>query len=418
MIKKALRHSRAYDIYKQAVARVSNAMAGNPSKDFFVVGITWTNGKTTTCTLMHHVLNTLVDKTMLVGTAEIKIWDKVVHNDKKMTSFDPTKLFPFLADAKQQGCQIAVLEVSSHALNQARFDGVEFDAAVLTNITPEHLDEHGTFEKYAATKRKLFEKVRDNNKPNKIAVFPKDDPSWKKRSETMIFEKALTYGTRSSAWLKADNIRYDETHTQCTINYMGQSFDVEFPLIGEHNVNNVLAVMSVGLLIGLDIPSIAQSLQTFPGIPWRAQIFHHNEVRWVIDFAHQQDALEKTLAMLRGLTQWRVITVFGAPGLRDAYKRPLMGQVVDRMSDVVILTDDDAMSENRLSIIADVKKGIQREEGQDFFILPDREFAVRLAKDIAKPWDSVLLAGKGHESALYTNYGVRKRDAKKLVIGW
>lgn len=416
MIKQALRHSRAYNLYKKTVAKVSNQLAWNPSKDFFVVGITWTNGKTTTCTLMHHVLNSLVDKTMLVWTAELKIGDTVIHNDKKMTSFDPTKLFPLLNQAKEQWCQIAVLEVSSHALAQSRFEWVEFDVAVMTNITPEHLDEHWTFEAYANTKKKLFEKVRQNAKLNKIAVFPKDDPSGKKWSETMVFEKSLTYGTRSSAGLKAENIRFDETHTECVIHYMWQQTPVRFPLIGEHNVNNVLAVFSVWLLIWLDIQSMAGSLQSFPWVPGRAQIFRKKEVRYLIDFAHQQDALEKTLTMLRSLSwEGRIITVFGAPWLRDAYKRPLMWQVVDRLSDIVVLTDDDAMSENRLRVIADVRKWIFREEWQDFFIIPDREYALRLAVDIAKPWDTVLIAGKWHESALYTNYGVRERNEKKII---
>lgn len=297
-ISSALRNNWIYTLYKQQKASFSAAMYGHPSQDMFVVGITGTNGKTTTSFLIHHIFNTLIDKTFLIGTNEIKYGTESEPNISKMTSPDAKVLQSYLAQAKDKGCKIAVLEVASHGLQQQRFFGIDFDMGVLTNITAEHLDYHKTMDEYAETKKNLFTSILGNSKINKLAVFPKDDKYGKKRSEELIFEKMMTYSLIGSGSLKADNIRSSLHDTQCTITSMGQEYQAHFPLVGDYNVANVLAALSAGLLVGLDIQQMINCLSSFVPPMGRMQLIEHAQVSYFIDFAHTPDGLEKTLLYL------------------------------------------------------------------------------------------------------------------------
>lgn len=209
----------------------------------FVIGITGTNGKTTTSFLIHHIFNSLLGKTFLLGTNEIKYGTENHINTTKMTSPDVLEVYKYLALAKSKGCQIAVLETASHGLEQQRFYGINFDMALLTNITPEHLDYHKTMENYAKTKKKLFTNVINSPKANKMAVLPKDDKIGRERIDELAIEKTLSFGIASNATLRAQNIHYNLDTTNFDLNYMGSITSLSINLVGMHNVYNVLCAL-------------------------------------------------------------------------------------------------------------------------------------------------------------------------------
>lgn len=357
------------------------------------------------------MLNDTVAKTVTISTAQIKIWEKILPNEKKMSSLDVYDLQWLLALAKAEWCQIAILEVTSIGLEQHRFEWVDFDVAVLTNITEDHLDYHGTMENYALAKKKLFQYVLKNKKANKYAVFPKDDQYGRSWFEDMPFDKKISYGIYSSAMVKAESIVEWTDKTVCTINYLGVPYHLETNLLGAFNIQNILAALSVCAEMGVDMWQAIQSLQWFVWVPGRLEEVVHNDVCYYIDFAHSPDALDKTLTYLRTIAKKRLIVLFGAPGNRDKMKRPKMGAIVDRFADVIVATDDDPDTEDRLAILDQLVQDISREEW--LYIIPDREMAIRFVTEIAEPGDLVLLAGKGHETVQWTNFGHRPWSDKK-----
>jgi len=405
-----LKDSVIYQLRKKLNGQLANMMYGYPSKNFFVIGVTGTNGKTTTVNLIHKILNEHVGKTVMVSTANIKVGNQDLANTKKMTSLDVFDLQSVLATAKDSWCKIAVLEASSHGLNQYRFEGVEFDFAVLTNITHDHLDFHGTFERYAKAKEKLFRYVLSNKKQNKYAAFPADDKIGRQRFEDMPFDKKLSYSVIASSSLKADNIKISTEGTTFSFNYLGKSYDVKTKLVGEFNVYNILAALSVVLQMGVNIEQVIQSIEGFETVTWRMEQIEKNWVHYFVDFAHTPDALEKTLDYLNKIKwTWRLITLFGAPGNRDKTKRPIMWEIADQYSDILIATDDDPDTENRLKILEQLTMNVKNKTlGKNLFIIPERTLAIKFACEIAKEGDVVMFAGKGHETVQLTNFGKRK----------
>lgn len=218
-----------------------------------------------------------------------------------MTSLDPFKMRKVLQIAKDSGCQYIVLEVASHALHQHRFEGIEFDMAVLTNITPEHLDYHETMDEYAATKKKLFTLVMKNKKTSKIAVLPKDDDYGRKWIDEMYFDKMLSYSINTSSMMKGENIKLSANHTDFTFNYLGKETAVSMNLPGTYNVLNALAATATGLLLGIEQEKIASSLSTFPGVVGRMEPVTHNGVQYFIDFAHTPNALKSALGYINAI---------------------------------------------------------------------------------------------------------------------
>jgi UDP-N-acetylmuramoyl-L-alanyl-D-glutamate--2,6-diaminopimelate ligase len=408
----ALRNNFFYLQYKRNRAKVALSIYNNPAKDMFVIGITGTNGKTTTSFIIHHIFNTLVDKTFLMGTNEIKYGDESEENLSKMTSPDPIEIQQYLSQAREKWCKIAVLEVASHGLQQQRFYGIEFDMTILTNITEEHLDYHKTMDDYAMTKKQLFLDIINNSKPNKLAIFPKDDKYGKKRSEELYFDKMMTYGIISSGSVRAENIKYMVDRTTFDINYMGQVYPITTKMVGMHNVYNIITAITAGLIIGLDINQMITSLETLIPPLWRMETIVHNNIHYFIDFAHTPDGLEKTLSFLTQIKEWwRVIVLTWAMGDRDRFKRPLMGKIADQYADIIILADEDPGNEDRMQIIQEIKNGINRIDGDNLFIIPDRELAIKFITEITQPGDLVLLAGKGHERVMCVPGG-------KDAMGW
>lgn len=412
-----IRNTIFYKYYKKLKASYSSAINWNPSKDMFIIWVTWTDWKTTTCNLIHHIINNSLWKCALVTTLNIKYWNEDIFNKSKMTSLDPSKLQKVLSQAKAKECKYVVLEVSSHWLDQYRFHWIDFDLWVLTNITSEHLDYHKTIENYSETKKKLFLNILKNTKNIKYAVLPKDSEHWRKWSEDLVFDKMLDYWLVLNAWLKAEAIVEKVDWTSFIIKYLWRDYPVNMNLLWKFNVYNSLAAVATWILLWLKIDKITPLLNDFSSLSWRMERVEYNGVHYFIDFAHTPNALESVLKYLNQVKwNWKIITVFWAPWLRDKFKRPLMWKVVDKFSDYVIVTDDDPDKEDRYEIINQITNWINRKEWDWLYILPEREFALKMAVNIAKPWDIVLLAWKWHEKIQLTNFWKREWNDKDQLL--
>ncbi|MEF2174901.1 MAG: UDP-N-acetylmuramoyl-L-alanyl-D-glutamate--2,6-diaminopimelate ligase [Candidatus Absconditabacteria bacterium] len=416
-MKNFIRNTLFYKYYKKLKASYSSAINGNPSKDMFVIGITGTDGKTTTSNLIHHIINNSLGKCALVTTLNIKYGDEDIFNKSKMTSLDPSSLQKVLSQAKAKECKYVVLEVSSHGLDQFRFHGIDFDLGILTNISSEHLDYHKTIENYAETKKKLFLNILKNPKSTKYAVLPKDSEYGRKWSEDLVFDKMMDFGLVLNAGLKAESIVERVDGTSFKVKYLGKDYPFNIRLLGKFNVYNSLAAIATGILLGIKIDKLIPLLDGFSSLSGRMERVEHNGVHYFIDFAHTPNALDSVLKYLNQVKgSGKIITLFGAPGLRDKFKRPMMGKIVDKLSDYIIVTDDDPDKEDRYEIINQILSGVTRKEGNGLYILPEREFALKMAVSIAKPGDIVLLAGKGHEKIQITNFGKRDWNDKDQLL--
>jgi UDP-N-acetylmuramoyl-L-alanyl-D-glutamate--2,6-diaminopimelate ligase len=403
----AVRSSIFYQSWKLLKARYAKWIWWNPWHALEILWVTGTDWKTSVCTILSHLLINLWHRTMMVGTNGVFIDGKPVVWVEKMTSYDPLDLQRLLARALDLWVTHVVMEVSSHGLDQQRFEWVPFRAAVLTNIAEEHLDYHLTMKHYIASKRKLFEKLKYAWR-SAIAVFPNDDPVGRKWEKKFQFKYEISYGLSWSAKLSAKKIVYEAESTSFQVERSATSEPMSVPMIGEFNLRNTLAAMSVCLWLGHNLPEIITAMQWYNHASWRQQYINLDGTHCYIDFAHTPQWLEAmltTLKKIRGNDSWKIICVFWAPGKRDRKKRPLMASIVEKYSDIMIVTDDDASSENRRDILWDVHAWVSRELCDTYYLIPKRRDAISLACKIASPWDYVLLAGKWHEKVLVTNFG-------------
>ena len=414
-----LKDSFFYQSYKKFRAKIANDLYDNPSKDFFVIWVTWTNWKTTVVNLLHKILNDNIAPTVSISTANIKIWNEVMKNTKKMTSLDSFDLQQTLATAKASWCRIAVLETSSQWLDQHRFEWIKFDFAVLTNITMDHLDYHKTMDNYADAKKKLFKYVLTNWKDKKYAAFCADDKIGKKWFEEMAFDQKISYSIYNSAVIKATKIEEWFEWTYFEFSYLGQKYSWTTQLIGSYNICNIMWAISVALALWLKVESVLKSIEWFPWVAWRMEPVYTNDVKYFVDFAHTPDWLEKTLDFASSRKwNWRLITICGAPWNRDKEKRPIMWEIATKYSDVVIFTDDDPDTENRLSILNQLSKTIQEKwypSRKKVFVIPERRYALQFATEIAKKWDIVVSCWKWHEEVQRTNFWKRKWNDKQVL---
>jgi len=404
-IKNILRRSMFYDIYKWAQSKFAKLYFQNPSSKLIVIWVTWTDGKSTTCNVIHKILNDNLWKTALFTTVNQKFGSIERANTAKMTNVSAWKTQEFLAQAVENGCKYCVLEVSSHGIDQKRVANIEYDVAVLTNITEEHLDYHKNIRDYANTKKKLFQWVIRNRKWLGIWILNKDDDFGKKWAEELAFKKTITYWLHSNAEIRAENIEQFVEHTEFELKYLNQEYKVNTKLLWTFNIYNILAAISSALWLKVDLEKAIKSVEQIEPIKWRMNYYQDKKwTHYFIDYAHTPAALNAVLRYLKDVApDNRIITVFGAPGVRDQQKRPKMWQVVSQFSDIVILTDDDPDTEPRMQIIDQVAKWIKRKQWDDFWIVPDRELAIKLAYDLSKKDDIVLIAWKGHETVQLTN---------------
>ena len=304
------------------------------------------------------------------------------------------------------GCAYAVVEVSSHALMLDRLRGCHVDAAILTNITSDHLDFHGTLENYRAAKARLFRGLGAYPKPGQmsVAILNRDDASYGAMRAASA-APTLSYGLRSDAAVRASSVGVSAEGIRFRATTPRGNMDVHSPLIGRFNVSNLLAALAFAVTEGIEVAAAA-ALGAMPGVPGRMRRVDAGQpFAVVVDDAHTPHALVTVLDTLRALTAGRLIVVFGAPGERDRTKRPAMGRVAAMRCDVVILTDDEPRGEDRLSIIAEIAAGARAaglRDGDTLLLHPDRRAAIHTAVRAARPGDTVLLAGKGHERSITT----------------
>ncbi len=380
-----------------AIAVLAAAFYADPSQALRVVGITGTNGKTTTAYLLHGVLEAAGLPAGLMGTVEYRVGHEV--REAPRTTPEATDLQQMFRDMVDRGCRACVMEVSSHALAQRRVDRTRFAAAVFTNLTRDHLDFHHDMEHYFAAKRRLFELLPEGAP----AVLNVDDP----RGETLasLCATRVTYAIDQDA---------DVTSGPVVPSLAGLAFDartpagvvrVRSPLVGRPNLYNLLAAIATGVALGLPGSAIEEGLAAVGDVPGRFQVVSRpgDEVTVFVDYAHTDDALKNLLETLRPLASRRLITVFGCGGDRDRTKRPLMGAVAARMSDLVVITSDNPRTEDPARIIEEIERGIATPAGQTsgratpWLSIVDRQQAINRAILDAAPGDVVVIAGKGHE---------------------
>ena len=394
-----------------AMAEIAAAFYEHPDQNLKCIGITGTNGKTTTAFLVKHLLDSAFQRCGLIGTVKYVIGSKELPAPH--TTPESVELMALLSEIRDNSCRAAVMEVSSHALVQKRVHGVQFDAAVFTNLTQDHLDFHGSMDAYYDAKAQLFESLGDQKNKKGRAIINNDDRFGQRLidqfSKTL---KIITYGRGVHAEYRATNIRYDAAGTMFTLEARGKSYLVRLPLIGLFNVYNTLAALAAATTCGVELRTSVAAMANAPQVPGRLErVPGKRHFQAYVDYAHTDDALINTLRTLRELNPTRIITVFGCGGDRDRAKRPLMAAAAEQHSDWSILTSDNPRSEQPEAIIKEMQKGL-RFKNHD--ILIDREAAIKHAVDLAEPGDIVLIAGKGHEK--YQEFSDRKVPFDDVAI--
>jgi len=378
-----------------AVALLAGAIHGHPADRLCMVGITGTNGKTTTAYMMRDVLRAGGREPALLGTVEYRIGARVIP--AVQTTPDAPVLHAMLAQSLSAGCTSAVMEVSSHALDQRRTAGIEFDAAVFTNLTRDHLDYHRDMDCYFRAKAALFESLAQGRKRG-TAIVNRDDPHGAKLLDRIDAGVArVSYGMDGAADVVADEIRLSPEGSIFHVQTPWGSHRVDLRLLGRFNIANALATIATAGALGLDLDATVDALSGITLVPGRLEPVPTGKgVHVFVDYAHTDDALLHVLTTLREIAVHRLIVVFGCGGDRDRSKRPLMGAVAAQLADCVVVTTDNPRSEIPSSIIADILGGI--EERQHVEAIEDRRLAIARALETACAGDIVLIAGKGHEN--------------------
>jgi len=378
---------------RKAMAYLAAVFYNYPQKELEIIGITGTNGKTTTTYLIKSIIDNAGYKTGLIGTINVIIDDNKFSAER--TTPESLDIFRYLSEMKKQGVKYVVMEVSSHALDLKRVEGIEFTVAVFTNLSQDHLDYHHSLQEYIKAKSELFKKI----KSNKFAVVNIDD-SYSDQILEVITEKVITYGIKNDAAdLKAKNIK---------INLQKLEFDItgikigtiKLNITGKFNVLNTLAAIGATKATGFNNQIIKQGLEKFEGVPGRFELIKKGQdFAVVVDYAHTPAGMENVLADVKEFVKGNIISIFGCGGDRDQGKRPLMGKIGVKLSDYCILTSDNPRSEDPDDILNQIEAGIKEAEiDTPYEIIPDREKAINKGIKKACKNDMVIIFGKGHES--------------------
>lgn len=382
---------------RSALAKAASVIYGNPSHELKLVGITGTNGKTTTTYLCFALAEANGEKAAMITTVEYKIGEK--SEPAVRTTPEASDTNHFLREAVDEGCGMAVMETSSQAIDLRRCDWLKFQVAIFTNLTRDHLDYHLTMENYFDAKKKLFD-GRLGEKPASSVINIDDKYGARLAAELRANnQKVVTFAQNNPADLTAENISVSLIKgTSFLLKTPDGERQITSPLVGKPHVYNMLASTAAALELGYDLDSIQKGLETCVGAPGRFErVEHEGDFAVVVDYAHSDDALLNTLKTARDLTKGRIITVFGCGGDRDKTKRAPMGEVAGRHSDLVIVTSDNPRTENPLQIIEEIKVGLKN-TNSPYLAVSDRRDAIYQAIARAKPNDVVLIAGKGHET--------------------
>ena len=383
------------DNARRALAIISGNFYNQPSRRLYLIGVTGTNGKTTVTYLVESVFQQGGRKIGRLGTIDYRVGERLVEAER--TTPEAPDINRYMAEMVENDCQACVMEVSSHSLDMERVYGCDFDVAVFTNLTRDHLDFHLSMERYFSSKRKLFEYLE--NKKEAVAVINLDDHKGKELSRGLKV-RSITYGWQPSADITVDSYQLSLQGLQATITTPEGKLQVSSPLIGRANLSNILAAVGVGMAAGITPSAISQGIARVSPIPGRfEQVNEGQDFTVIVDYAHTDDALRNLLESVREVAKGRVITVFGCGGDRDPSKRPLMGAHAMKLSDIAIVTSDNPRSEDPLQIIREIEVGIESvgvRKGAHL-VIPDRKEAIKRAIDEAHPGDMVVIAGKGHE---------------------
>lgn len=377
---------------------VASRFNNEPSRRLRVIGVTGTNGKTTVTHLIKHLLSSAGIPVGLIGTVWIENGRE--RKNSVRTTPDSIELQQILAEMVANGMRTVVMEVSSHALALERVAGVEFDVAVLTNVTHDHYDFHHNYQEYLEAKSLLFKGLQAGTKNGKYLVLNADEPCSRKIAENCRLP-VFYFGISEKTGNAVRYIGRWERENILNIDLLGEVCKIKSELPGLFNIYNVLAAITVARLEGLSVREIEQALPNFPGVPGRYQEIHCGQPFGVmVDFAHNPAALENILKTARGYTKEKLILVFGCEGEKDRLKRPLMGKIASQNADIVILTSDNVYGEDPGQIFDDVMKNLSETERARLIAEPDRKKAIMRAIDYAEPGDFVIVAGKGHEQYL------------------
>ncbi|MEH7414199.1 UDP-N-acetylmuramoyl-L-alanyl-D-glutamate--2,6-diaminopimelate ligase [Neobacillus drentensis] len=379
----------------RAMAVLADAFYGQPTRSLHLVGITGTNGKTTTSHLIEKIFADAGKKTGLIGTMYTKIDDKKIET--KNTTPESLTLQKTFKQMVEAGVTAAVMEVSSHALDLGRVHGCDYDVAVFTNLTQDHLDYHQTMEEYKRAKSLLFAQLGNTfnlNKP-KYAVLNADDDASEMYSRSTAAH-VVTYGIEQEADIFAKNIQMTPKGTAFDLEIRGASYPISMQLIGKFSVYNVLASIATALVSGLEIEQIIQSIESVEGVAGRFELVNAGQdFTVIVDYAHTPDSLENVLKTIQHFAEKKVFVIVGCGGDRDRTKRPIMAQIACKFATDPILTSDNPRSEEPLAILKDMEAGVQ---GENYQVIPDRRKAIFTAVNQASPGDVILIAGKGHET--------------------
>lgn len=404
---------------KRSMAFIASAFYNNPSEKINLIGVTGTNGKTTVTHLIQKILEENNEKCALIGTLGYKLSSNDEYKEAKHTTPQPPELQRDLRLMSDNAINNVVMEVSSHSLEQNRVGCCDFDGAVFTNLTQDHLDYHITMRNYFKAKAILFE----NLKKGSFAVINADDEYAKDFINIIPSDvRVITYGVKNYADVKADDIDFSVDGAKLTVNFNSKKEKMNLHLNGMFSVYNALAAFSAALAMGIDYSIIIKALENTKSVAGRFEIVNKKPLV-IVDYAHTPDGLENVLKAARELTpkNSNLICLFGCGGDRDTTKRPKMGKIADDLSDKVIVTSDNPRSEDPQLIISDIMTGIKTVDTQRIFVEPDRREAIKFLKTISNDSDVIVIAGKGHEDyQILKNETIHfddREEARKVFVG-
>lgn len=382
--------------YRKSRAKIISARFGNPARDLRIIAVTGTNGKTTTVNFLNEILKEAGYRTAMFSTANIEIAGEQTVNDTNSTTATVARLQKFFRDAKKADVEFALIEATSHALDQYKFEGVPIEMAIMTNLTQDHLDYHKTVENYAAAKAKLFEM-----NPN-LVVLNADDEWFDYFNNFATESQKITYGEGESADVKIEKFKLYKKGSEANLRIDNNvELEIATNLPGEFNIYNMTAAAAGAYLLGISLKDIQEGIANLEGVSGRFEYATPGlPFDTIVDYAHTPDALEKLLKSAKEISKNRTILVFGACGDRDREKRPIMGKIAQDLADRIIITDEENYTEDATQIREEIISGISKKNDKlpaNIQEIPDRKEAIRKALQIAGKGDIVLITGLGHE---------------------
>jgi UDP-N-acetylmuramoyl-L-alanyl-D-glutamate--2,6-diaminopimelate ligase len=397
-----------------AEAVLAQTKAGHPARGLKIIGVTGTNGKTTTCFIIHKMLTQAGYKVGLMTTVAYGVGNEIEPQVQHMTTVSAPLLAKRITAMKKQGIEYLVLEVTSHALSQHRVWGVPFYLAVMTNVTHEHLDYHGSFSRYRDAKRLLFKQTNRNNGGLRVGIINADDSSASYFAKDV--KTPLTYGIKAGN-LRANNIKLAPTGSEFVAKIDGDEYKIKCNLPGSFNVSNSLAGVAVGRILGLTKKQIQDGIASLDSVEGRMErVDEGQNFDVIIDYAHTPDSFEKLFKDLQPIVTNKLITMFGSAGRRDEAKRAIQGEIAGKYCDEIIITEEDDRDMDGHEIMNQIAEGAEKagkKREKDLFMVHNREQAIRFAFERAKKGDTVILLGKGHEKDILRN-GPKAKQLRHL----